>query len=48
MTLDDHWLDQKQKKFFNDMHWDIPSLRSEKFRKPEPLKKNVFFFLQKM
>ena len=25
------------------MHWDIPSLRSEKFRKPEPPHKKCFF-----
>ena len=46
-TLVHHQLDQKNI-FINDMHWDIPSLRSEKFRKPEPpekmfLSENVIF-----
>ena len=29
--------------FINDMTWAIPSLRSEKFRKPEPPEKSVSF-----
>ena len=29
--------------FINDMHWDIPSLRSEKFRNRNPRKKCFYF-----
>ena len=41
------WFNTSQTKnkniFINDMTWAIPSLRSEKFRKPEPPEKSVSF-----
>ena len=33
----------KKNIFINNMTWAIPSLRSEKFRKPEPPEKRVSF-----
>ena len=37
-----NWLYYGYYIFINDMHWDIPSLRSEQFIKPEPPEKKMF------